>query len=773
MAERIFQVGGREYREGQRVRARVIKARSESLTVQLEDKNWGSIRRENLPAEYRGKKCKQVVSPGGEVEATILGCDEQRCWFHLQLEQVLKDPWSTALKKVHKGLAVCGKVYNTQPFGAFVTLGYGISALIHFTEIPNAQWGRVDEVLQVGDWVEGVITKIDEDEREIGLSIRKHVEALEKHRRQTWIRLDEATQLDQTLRGSTVHTEVPEDRALQRLARPQLQGGKGRVTTILIVDDDQSLLEQRERWLKRLGYEVYTASARQQGIELAMSRGPDLALVDMVLPDIDGIVVAREILKSRPGTHVALTTGNPDSITHSELGKLEGVTVVSKLDGLQAIESLIAELESGQLQRLPAQPPHVADTGMEFLRRIPLPSGLGEDLETSLKRILGELREATRAQIGFVFRMDPATKQIGVTAKSGGTPTVEENLVNLRYSPVKDVTLEGEQIFERNVFGSRRLESKFTYLLSYLPFRSVIGLRIEAGKNATPYGLFLFHTDSDHFQDEHLRDALFTSQTMALVIRNNEVETDLVTLQKFAVAGQLTAGLLHELNNLLHDIEQSAKNLELDHADLTEDHHAASNENFLRGMKRSVNGVLDAKERLTELTRRFLGLIKGTKREEVSLDIHRIIEQAQRAVEPEAKLGKVKIKVLPDKEMPPSVFDSSRLEQCLVNLMLNAVQQIALHSEWGGILVVQTVFQSDDPLPIKIRYIDTGPGIHQQDIDRVFERGFSTRDGPGLGLFITRGLLQSMGGRVSVESSIIFVGSSFLVELPVRRAADE
>jgi two-component system NtrC family sensor kinase len=84
----------------------------------------------------------------------------------------------------------------------------------------------------------------------------------------------------------------------------------------------------------------------------------------------------------------------------------------------------------------------------------------------------------------------------------------------------------------------------------------------------------------------------------------------------------------------------------------------------------------------------------------------------------------------------------------------------------------------DDPsYPIQIRIADDGPGIHRQHFDQVFSLGFTTRrqEGTGLGLYITRGLIESMGGRVCIAESAILVGTSFTIELPLitKETSDE
>ena len=68
---------------------------------------------------------------------------------------------------------------------------------------------------------------------------------------------------------------------------------------ILVVDDSRTQLEWVEQALIREGYEVRTAADGKEAIRKVRTEPPDLVLLDMVLPDMDGLEVLR-IVKSRP-----------------------------------------------------------------------------------------------------------------------------------------------------------------------------------------------------------------------------------------------------------------------------------------------------------------------------------------------------------------------------------------------------------------------------------------------------------------------------------------
>jgi two-component system cell cycle response regulator DivK len=79
---------------------------------------------------------------------------------------------------------------------------------------------------------------------------------------------------------------------------------------ILLVEDSEMNWDMLSRRLAREGYEVIVATDGQQGVEMALSEGPDLILMDMSLPVLDGWEATRQI-KAAPETQaipvIALT----------------------------------------------------------------------------------------------------------------------------------------------------------------------------------------------------------------------------------------------------------------------------------------------------------------------------------------------------------------------------------------------------------------------------------------------------------------------------------
>ena len=79
----------------------------------------------------------------------------------------------------------------------------------------------------------------------------------------------------------------------------------GAKAKVLVVDDEPTILEVVGRYMERAGYETYRAADGPEALRLAELYRPDLVVLDVMLPEIDGIEVMRR-LQERPGPRTAV-----------------------------------------------------------------------------------------------------------------------------------------------------------------------------------------------------------------------------------------------------------------------------------------------------------------------------------------------------------------------------------------------------------------------------------------------------------------------------------
>ncbi len=95
--------------------------------------------------------------------------------------------------------------------------------------------------------------------------------------------------------------------------------------TILIVDDEEDIVELIEYNLKNEGYSVLTAMTGEQAIKTALNSSPDLIVLDLMLPGIDGLEVTaylknNSLTKNIPIVMVTAKGDESDIVTGLELG---------------------------------------------------------------------------------------------------------------------------------------------------------------------------------------------------------------------------------------------------------------------------------------------------------------------------------------------------------------------------------------------------------------------------------------------------------------------
>jgi len=136
----------------------------------------------------------------------------------------------------------------------------------------------------------------------------------------------------------------------------QFASGQGR--RILIVDDDEAVLKGLSEYFARLGYEVIRAATGQQGLDGFASQEPDVTILDLRLPDIDGMQILETMRRKR--ALVILLTGYgdiPTAVRAMQLGAENFLTKPVDMPHLvatveHAIEKLDLRRENVRLRRM-------------------------------------------------------------------------------------------------------------------------------------------------------------------------------------------------------------------------------------------------------------------------------------------------------------------------------------------------------------------------------------------------------------------------------------
>lgn len=244
---------------------------------------------------------------------------------------------------------------------------------------------------------------------------------------------------------------------------------------------------------------------------------------------------------------------------------------------------------------------------------------------------------------------------------------------------------------------------------------------------------------------------LYTTIIISDLTDRRKAEEMALLSEKYKTMAEISAGVAHEIRNPLNAIAMNVQRLRLEFTPSGQDRDEY--EEF-------IGIVLNEVERMNRIVEQFMRLARFPEPRFERGSLSRMIEESLGFLSPEIEgAGVVLHKSL--ESSPESFFDPGQLGQVISNLVRNALQSM----ERGGEL---TVRGKSDHGRYVVTISDTGAGIPENEMSRVFEPFFSTRrQGLGLGLAIVQRIVNEHGGSIRVESNP-GKGASFIFSLPIR-----
>ncbi|BBO84068.1 sensor histidine kinase [Desulfosarcina ovata subsp. sediminis] len=242
------------------------------------------------------------------------------------------------------------------------------------------------------------------------------------------------------------------------------------------------------------------------------------------------------------------------------------------------------------------------------------------------------------------------------------------------------------------------------------------------------------------------------------ITESKTLQHRLVTTEKLAALGTLAAGVAHEINNPLGVI--------LGFCDLLVRKQPPESQAY-QDLKIIERQGLHCKEIVDNL----LSFARDRKISEESTDLNQCLEEIIKVARHSIERQGVTVTVSIARGMPPVCGDCRQLQQVFLNLMNNAVGAMPD----GGELAIDAFFEKPSR-HAAVKVSDTGCGIPEADMDRIYEPFFTTKpegQGTGLGLFVSYGIISSFGGSLQCQSRVAGKsgersGTTFIVKLPQR-----
>jgi len=505
---------------------------------------------------------------------------------------------------------------------------------------------------------------------------------------------------------------------------------------ILLVDDEPRMCDSLKYLLENNEFQVRTALSGFDALHWISREEYDVAVLDIGLPDIDGIQVMQHIRKHHPDTDVVIVTGNA------------------------TLESALSALRSGAFDYLkkPFEYDQLLNTINNILKQ--------RQLQCENIEINGKLAE-TEERYRYLVRNSPDI--IYVLDENGCFEYISDavqpllghdphSLIGEHFSKiVADEDLDACRWF----FQERRTGKRTT---TGAELRLKMSGNGQSGKTCELHHITVELKSTGMYEnpDETRYRFVGTHGVARDISRRKALERQVKQMERMEAMGTLSAGIAHNFNNLLMGIQGNASLMLLD---LDEENHEHT---------KRLQNIIEYSQSGADLTSQLLGFARSSDYEIKPIDMNELLRKNAHM------FSKARKEVQFHENLDPDLClcdaDAKQMEQVLLNLFVNAWQampgggEITLETE-NVIIDSQSVEHGSlPPGPyVKIAVRDTGTGIEKDVLPRIFEPFYTTKEvgqGTGLGLASAFGIVKNLGGTIHVESCV-GKGSTFFILLPV------
>ncbi|WP_298869270.1 ATP-binding protein [uncultured Gimesia sp.] len=265
--------------------------------------------------------------------------------------------------------------------------------------------------------------------------------------------------------------------------------------------------------------------------------------------------------------------------------------------------------------------------------------------------------------------------------------------------------------------------------------------------------ILLKNGSSEKFSEEHLRLLVAIGRQSALAIENYRFQNAMLKAERFAAMGQTIATLSHHIKNILQGVRGGSYLIDMGLNKSEEDLVRKGWNIVEKNQNKIYHLVMDM---LTFSTERKPALEPGS----INTPVKDIFELMQARAE---EFG-VQLKCELSNDLPESVFDHEGIHRAVLNIVINAIDAVE-GAEKGMVLLETTYLEKPDQIMIMIS--DNGPGIPEEQINKIFNLFESTKGsrGTGIGLAVSQKIIREHGGEISIESEG-GKGSRFTLSVP-------
>ncbi len=473
-----------------------------------------------------------------------------------------------------------------------------------------------------------------------------------------------------------------------------------------------------------------------------------MILVDLRMPEVDGLDVLKDVCKNSPDTPIIVISGTGiigDAIEAIRLGAWNYI--------LKPIQDMSVLL-------------HAVESALERAQLIKDNRDYQNNLE---QKVLEQTRELQQKNVALK-NSEEYFRSIIEMAKD--VVLIMDDAKKIKYASPSHTSVSGYSSgyeINESVLDHLHLEDKDSFN------KQVAEIKKYPGKTET---LKLRHQHQDgslRYLEGSMTNMLELQSVAGIVINYRDVtesqllEKQLIQSQKMEAIGQLAGGVAHDFNNLLTVISGYSNLL-------------ASNENFPDEFRGKLEEILKASFRAEALTRQLLAFSRKQIVQPLIVDINTIINDSIKMLK--RLIGEdIQIELNLGENLPAILSDPHQMEQILINLIVNA--RDAIHSQSGPrtekLIRIETKSSyfnerslssqtgGGERTCIEFSVSDTGVGMDKDTITKIFEPFFTTKEeskGTGLGLSTVYGIVKQNNASIEVDS-VEGEGATFSILWPV------
>ncbi len=531
---------------------------------------------------------------------------------------------------------------------------------------------------------------------------------------------------------------------------------------VLVVDDEPQVVRLIRQHLGSLGCEMLDAFDGAEAWERALDWKPDVVLMDRKLPDVDGAEICHRIKSSPelPGTLVILTSGYMVDEDERASGFESGADayLAKPFNGreLQALVTAMARIRNRERA--------LEDSQRELKQARRAALSMMQDAErerTKAEEAWSRLQASTQSLRLLSRAIENSPAVVMITNADGQIEYVNPKFTELTGYSVEETAGKTPRILRSGMHPRAFFTELWTTIKAGSQWRGEICNRKKDGTLYWQSASIAPVTGDDGVTH-------FVAVTEDITERRRFIAELQEARRSAEEASKAKSSFLA---NMSHEI-RTPMNAVLGFTDLL------LRDSTLTGQQRERLGLVGrAGEHLLDLINDILEMSKIEAGRAVlnpaNFDLFRTIEDLARLFELRAHKKGLAFDFVHLGELPRFVVgDEGKLRQVLINLLGNAVK----FTDHGSVTLKLGLV--DGPARLFAEVVDTGPGIPEEDHDKLFqsfgqtETGIRAGGGTGLGLAICRAYAGLMNGSVSFVSAP-GEGSTFRFEFAVELGREE